>query len=419
MGLETGTTINQLNANNPTQADDVGQGWEHLRLIKSTIKTTFPFVQGVMNKSHTQLNDTVTDVEAATSANTASTIVKRDASGNFIAGAVTASLTGDVTGNVSGSSSSCTGNAATATTAAACTGNSATATTAAACTGNAATATKWANSRTITLGGDCSGSVGLDGSADKTLTVTVSNNSHNHTIANVTGLQTALDGKLGSTANAASATKWQTARTLSLGGDCSGSVSLNGTTDKTLTVTVSNNSHNHTIANVTGLQTALDGKASKLDVYPVGSVYLSVDSNFSPSTTFGGTWVEFGSGRMLIGLDTSNSAMNVVEETGGSTSHDHGYDFPLTGFTGTQQSGHLYEPHYDSSVGDYSSNYDGRLIAGSGKNEASENLESIVHAGGGSTHAGVTNTRALSTNNSSGASDYPPFIVVKMWKRTA
>ena len=60
---------------------------------------------------------TFTVTSNATSANTASTIVARDASGNFSAGTVSAALTGNVTGNVSGSSGSCTGNAATATTA--------------------------------------------------------------------------------------------------------------------------------------------------------------------------------------------------------------------------------------------------------------------------------------------------------------
>lgn len=55
-------------------------------------------------------------------------------------GGVLGNVTGDLTGNASGSSSSCTGNAATATTASACSGNSATATTASACTGNSATA---------------------------------------------------------------------------------------------------------------------------------------------------------------------------------------------------------------------------------------------------------------------------------------
>jgi hypothetical protein len=60
---------------------------------------------------------TFTVTSNATNLNTASTIVARDASGNFTAGTITAALTGNVTGNVSGSSGSCTGNAATATTA--------------------------------------------------------------------------------------------------------------------------------------------------------------------------------------------------------------------------------------------------------------------------------------------------------------
>jgi hypothetical protein len=53
---------------------------------------------------------TFTVTSNATDANTASTIVARDASGNFSAGTITANLTGNVTGNVSG-------NATTATTA--------------------------------------------------------------------------------------------------------------------------------------------------------------------------------------------------------------------------------------------------------------------------------------------------------------
>ena len=57
---------------------------------------------------------------AATNANTVSTIVKRDASGDFAARNVTATsfigaVTGNVTGNASGSSGTCTGLAATAT----------------------------------------------------------------------------------------------------------------------------------------------------------------------------------------------------------------------------------------------------------------------------------------------------------------
>lgn len=46
--------------------------------------------------------DTVTISSDATDSNTASTIVARDASGNFTAGTITANLTGNVTGNVTG-----------------------------------------------------------------------------------------------------------------------------------------------------------------------------------------------------------------------------------------------------------------------------------------------------------------------------
>ena len=58
-----------------------------------------------------------------------------------------------------------------------------------------------------------------------------------------------------------SADKWSTARTITLGGDLSGSVSIDGSVDVTLTATIADDSHNHTIANVDGLQTALDAKA--------------------------------------------------------------------------------------------------------------------------------------------------------------
>ncbi len=61
--------------------------------------------------------------------------------------------------------------------------------------GNASTATSLATARTITLAGDVSGSVSFDGSANVSMTVAVADDSHNHTIANVDGLQTALDAK--------------------------------------------------------------------------------------------------------------------------------------------------------------------------------------------------------------------------------
>lgn len=131
-----------------------------------------------------------------------------------------------------------------------------------AATGNAVSASKWATARTITLAGDATGAVSLDGSANVTLTVAVADDSHAHTIANVDGLQTALDAKLAATANAVSASKWAAARTITLAGDATGSVSLDGSANVTLTVAVADDSHAHLIGNVDGLQAALDAKVA-------------------------------------------------------------------------------------------------------------------------------------------------------------
>lgn len=68
--------------------------------------------------------------------------------------------------------------------------------------------------------------------------ITINDDSHNHTISNVDGLQSALDGKLGSTATAAAATKLATSRTFSItGGATAAGVSFDGTSNVALNVT--------------------------------------------------------------------------------------------------------------------------------------------------------------------------------------
>ena len=64
-------------------------------------------------------------------------------------------------------------------------------------TGNAATATALGTGRTIELTGDVTGTSGsFDGSGNLSFAVAVADNSHNHTISNVTDLNTTLSGKL-------------------------------------------------------------------------------------------------------------------------------------------------------------------------------------------------------------------------------
>ena len=56
MGLESGTYISDLVATNPTGSDQKSQGDDHIRLIKSTVKSTFPNISGAVTPTHTELN---------------------------------------------------------------------------------------------------------------------------------------------------------------------------------------------------------------------------------------------------------------------------------------------------------------------------------------------------------------------------
>tara|TARA_B100001059_G_C17813587_1_gene573751 strand:+ start:937 stop:2277 length:1341 start_codon:yes stop_codon:yes gene_type:complete len=313
MALETTTYIDGLVATNPTSSDNVGDGDNHIRLTKSAIKQTFPAIAGAITATHTEINTGVELANTATNLNTANAVVKRDGNGNFVASQITATnittsnitITGTVTGSLSGNASTAsTANlAATAnkwTTARSVTlggdltghftidgssdvglsayvvndshrhtistidGLSAELTRIEGTVSGAAvtSAGKWTTPRTLSLAGDITGAVTIDGSANATLNATVSDNSHSHTIANVAGLQGALNAKLESTSNAATATTLQTARSISLAGDVTGSASFDGGSNVSINAQVVNDSHLHTLSTIAGLDTAL---AAKLD----------------------------------------------------------------------------------------------------------------------------------------------------------
>lgn len=54
--------------------------------------------------------------------------------------------------------------------------------------------------------------------------------------------------------------------------------------------------------------------------YPIGKIYITV-GNENPNETVGGTWIKFGSGKCLVGVDTSQTEFNVVEKIGGEKTH--------------------------------------------------------------------------------------------------
>jgi hypothetical protein len=56
MALESTTYIDGLVVTNPTGTDPRSQGDDHIRLVKATIRSTFPNVSGAMTATHTELN---------------------------------------------------------------------------------------------------------------------------------------------------------------------------------------------------------------------------------------------------------------------------------------------------------------------------------------------------------------------------
>ena len=55
-------------------------------------------------------------------------------------------------------------------------------------------------------------------------------------------------------------------------------------------------------------------------VYPVNSIYISLDST-SPASLYGGTWERFGKGKTLVGVDEADTDFKTAGLTGGEKKH--------------------------------------------------------------------------------------------------
>lgn len=177
-------------------------------------------------------------------------------------------------------------------------------------------------------------------------------------------------------------------------------------------------------AGVTGSPgvTGAAGAGSALDAWPVGSVYIAVDST-SPATRFGGgTWVAFGAGRVLVGLDSGDTDFDVSEETGGAktvtlTAAQSG----LPQHTHTQNAHtHVQDAHTHTISGGSS---DDTAAPFTGP-DASTSTATAFGGGIGSTtavnqNATAVNQNAGPTNAAEAHTNLMPYIVAYFWKRTA
>ena len=188
--------------------------------------------------------------------------------------------------------------------------------------------------------------------------------------------------------------------------------------------------------------------SSILDAYPVGSIYTSVN-NINPGTLFGGTWVSFGSGKTLVGVDTNNSKFNTVEKTGGNESvsytpigtvgshaltvaelPSHTHSIPSLSGTAASAGSHSHEVYsYDGTVvSDYSGSVYGYRVK---PDSVANGYPFTTKSAGAHTHSVTTNASTTGGSGSGSGHNHSfsgtasnidilnPYITVYMWKRTA
>jgi len=208
-------------------------------------------------------------------------------------------------------------------------------------------------------------------------------------------------------------------------------------------------------------------------LFPIGSIYTAVVPT-NPATLLGfGTWTAFGAGRVLVGIDPSQSEFDTVEKTGGAKTHtlttaelaSHTHTFTTGGqsvdhthtlTTGTESNDHT---HTGSGVtGGQNNNHshrcevpsrftsigweDGNTAAETGSAHSTISFDSggasadhghpysfttsgrsAAHTHSGTSSGASVNHSHSGTTDSSGSgtahNNLQPYIVCYFWKRTA
>lgn len=159
------------------------------------------------------------------------------------------------------------------------------------------------------------------------------------------------------------------------------------------------------------------------DVYPVGSIYMSV-SSANPGTLFSGTTWQQISDTFLLAAGSTYAAGTTGGEAehtltaaeSGVPVHSHGFVDPTYKTSGSDGT-HRHQTHYNNTAAS------GTARAHS-SNASGYSQSYFMDTGGGHGHTITKNTSGSVSNNTAAAAsaahnNMPPYLAVYIWKRTA
>ena len=160
-------------------------------------------------------------------------------------------------------------------------------------------------------------------------------------------------------------------------------------------------------------------KLTKLDlldmIYPVGSIYMSVNSS-NPGSLFGGTWEAYAQGRVLIGAGTGTDSRSEQKTfAAGSTGGEYNHQLTVGELA---SHGHSAS---SSSSGAHTHTYKSRNMSGynwdqgNGVTSSSGSKAITIPSAGTHTHTITVNSAGSSTAHN----NIQPYISVYIWRRTA
>lgn len=178
-------------------------------------------------------------------------------------------------------------------------------------------------------------------------------------------------------------------------------------------------------------------QVSILQVYPVGSIYMSVVET-NPAELFGGTWEAIAPGRVLLGAGEYNSIVSYTAgTTGGRIDHiltssnipKHTHTVEIA----TETQSHLHKNGVFDEVaagnGPLSSNYGAtklyptasqKVLSADGETFSTNTLLYMGNTSGASTsHTHDVTVGYYGASSPAAISVMQPYLVVYMWKRTA